>query len=79
MPSEVDDKLTERMKYAGQLMCVKMLDHIIIGADGSFYSYARANVSASKRANKRKFILLAQNRKIAARSQGGWSIFIFIA
>ena len=37
-PSRDDDSLTERIKKAGEVMSVKLLDHVIIG-DGSYYSY----------------------------------------
>lgn len=38
-PSMEDIKLTEKMKVAGQLIDIKVLDHIIIG-DGNYYSFA---------------------------------------
>lgn len=37
-PSRVDDRLTEQLKKAGELMNVKLADHVIIGGDG-YYSY----------------------------------------
>ena len=36
-PSDSDDKLTSRMKEAGKMMRIEMLDHIIIGQN--YYSY----------------------------------------
>jgi DNA repair protein RadC len=37
-PSREDREITRRLKDAGELMGVKVLDHIIIG-DGSFISF----------------------------------------
>lgn len=37
-PSRDDDRLTEQVKQAAQLMDIRMLDHIIIGS-GTYYSY----------------------------------------
>lgn len=38
-PSPEDEKFTRELTAAGQLMGIKILDHIIIG-DGSYYSFA---------------------------------------
>jgi len=38
-PSNEDIRLTEKMKAAGSVIDIKVLDHIIIG-DGSYYSFA---------------------------------------
>ena len=37
-PSRDDDRLTERLKKACEVMNVKFLDHVVV-ADGSYYSY----------------------------------------
>ena len=37
-PSREDDKLTERLQRACQLMNIRLLDHVIV-ADGSYFSY----------------------------------------
>jgi DNA repair protein RadC len=39
-PSESDTKLTHKIKDAGILMDVQLLDHLIIIGDGSYYSFA---------------------------------------
>ena len=39
-PSEEDDIVTERLVKAGEILGIKVLDHIIIG-DDSLYSYQR--------------------------------------
>jgi len=38
-PSRQDDKLTERLCEAGELLALKVLDHVIVG-DDVYYSYA---------------------------------------
>src|SRR5574343_132418 len=37
-PSKEDDSVTESMKEAGKVLCIRVLDHIILG-DGTIYSY----------------------------------------
>ncbi|PKP54010.1 MAG: hypothetical protein CVT92_01295 [Bacteroidetes bacterium HGW-Bacteroidetes-1] len=37
-PSDADIKITERMKKSGEILDIRVLDHIIIGAD-SYYSF----------------------------------------
>ena len=37
-PSQEDNAMTERLREAGKLLAVPVLDHIIIG-DGSYFSY----------------------------------------
>ena len=39
-PSESDAKLTQKIKQAGLLMDIQLLDHFIITMDGSYYSFA---------------------------------------
>lgn len=40
-PSSDDFKTTERLRDAGKLLGIKMMDHIIVGAlNGSYYSFA---------------------------------------
>ena len=38
--SEADRKITEKIKKAGELLDVKVLDHLIIVPDGNYYSFA---------------------------------------
>jgi DNA repair protein RadC len=41
-PSATDKELTHRIKQAGELMDIKLLDHIIVSpAEGSFFSFAQ--------------------------------------
>jgi DNA repair protein RadC len=39
-PSESDSKLTHKIKEAGNVMDIQLLDHLIITPDDSFYSFA---------------------------------------
>lgn len=39
-PSEADKNLTEKIKKAGKLFDIKVLDHLILSPDGDYYSFA---------------------------------------
>ena len=39
-PSESDTKLTQKIKEAGNLMDIQLLDHLILTTDDSYYSFA---------------------------------------
>ena len=39
-PSESDTKLTHKIKEAGNLMDIQLLDHLILTMNGSYYSFA---------------------------------------
>jgi len=39
-PSESDTKITRKIKDAGSIMDIQLLDHLIIISDGSYYSFA---------------------------------------
>lgn len=39
-PSESDNKITEKIKSAGNLLDIQLLDHLIITTDGDYFSYA---------------------------------------
>jgi DNA repair protein RadC len=39
-PSEADKKLTNKLKTGMDLFDIKLLDHIILSPDGSYYSFA---------------------------------------
>ena len=39
-PSESDSKLTQKIKEAGQLMDIQLLDHLIITPENNYYSFA---------------------------------------
>ena len=38
-PSSEDREITSRMKNAGEILGISVLDHIIIGKDASYYSF----------------------------------------
>lgn len=39
-PSEADKRLTQKIKKAGELFDIKVLDHLIISPGGRYYSFA---------------------------------------
>jgi len=39
-PSESDNKITEKIKAAGNLLDIQLLDHLILTTEGDYYSYA---------------------------------------
>lgn len=39
-PSESDNKITQKIKEAGNLLDIQLLDHLIITTDGDYFSYA---------------------------------------
>ena len=39
-PSEPDKRLTQKIKKAGELLDIKILDHIILNPQGNYYSFA---------------------------------------
>jgi DNA repair protein RadC len=39
-PSESDTKLTQKIKEAGSLMDIQLLDHLILTTDDNYYSFA---------------------------------------
>ena len=38
-PSHSDEITTRKLKEAGELLDIKLLDHVILGADGEYYSF----------------------------------------
>lgn len=43
-PSEDDKRLTKRLKEAGEILGISVLDHIIIGENNTFYSFKEADI-----------------------------------
>ncbi len=39
-PSEADKRLTKKIKKAGELFDIKVLDHLILTPEGDYYSFA---------------------------------------
>jgi len=42
-PSREDREITRRLKEAGELLGIRVLDHVIVG-DGSYYSFTESGV-----------------------------------
>lgn len=38
-PSAADEKLTRELKFAGEIMRIKLMDHLIITPDNGYYSF----------------------------------------
>lgn len=38
-PSDQDDQVTKRLCKAGKILGIEVLDHIVVGRNGEFYSY----------------------------------------
>ena len=43
-PSKEDRAITQRLKEAGTLLGINVLDHLVIGADGRYFSFADENL-----------------------------------
>jgi DNA repair protein RadC len=42
VPSDEDRRITGRLEEVGQILGIPMLDHVIVGAEGAYYSFADA-------------------------------------
>ena len=43
-PSDSDRRVTERVKEAGAMLMVRLLDHVILGAPGRYFSFREAGL-----------------------------------
>src|SRR5438093_1449540 len=43
-PSKEDRAITQRLKEGGALLGINLLDHLVIGADGRYFSFADENL-----------------------------------
>ncbi|CAL66206.1 protein containing domain of DNA repair protein RadC [Christiangramia forsetii KT0803] len=43
-PSETDKRLTEKIRKAGELLDIKILDHLILTPDGDYFSFADSGI-----------------------------------
>lgn len=43
LPSESDKSITERIYKAGKILSIQVLDHVIFGKDGDYYSFVENN------------------------------------
>ena len=39
-PSRADDRITDRLREAGRILGIELLDHVIVTPHGGYYSYA---------------------------------------
>ena len=44
LPSESDRAITERISKAGEILSINVLDHIILGKNGEYYSFVEKNI-----------------------------------
>jgi len=42
LPSEEDRRITGRLEEVGRILGIPLLDHVVVGAEGSYYSFADA-------------------------------------
>ena len=49
MPSREDHELTRRLARAGEILGIRLLDHVVIGAEG-YMSFARSGWLEASRA-----------------------------
>lgn len=56
-PSESDRRVTRRLKEAGQLLGVKLQDHIIIGDNGNFFSFKQERMRSEQKGQKASMII----------------------
>lgn len=47
-PSEADKFMTMRLRMAGEMVNVPIVDHIIIGGNGRYYSFAKDDYQSTK-------------------------------
>ena len=43
-PSREDRSITQRLKEAGALLGINLLDHVIVGGEGKYFSFADENL-----------------------------------
>ena len=43
-PSTADHNMTKQIKEAGEILRIRLLDHVIVGADGRHYSFRNAGL-----------------------------------
>ena len=43
-PSKEDRAITQRLKEGGALLGINLLDHVIVGGDGQYFSFADENL-----------------------------------
>jgi len=57
VPSDEDRRITCRLEEVGRILGIPMLDHVIVGAEGSYYSFADAGDLEPQAAGYRGMVL----------------------
>lgn len=57
LPSEEDRRITGRLSEVGRILGIPLLDHVVIGAEGSYYSFADAGGLEPQEAGYRGMVL----------------------
>ena len=56
-PSDEDRRITQRLSEVGEILGVPVIDHLIIGTDGDFYSFADEGKIAPRDSGYRGMVL----------------------
>lgn len=57
VPSDEDRRITGRLEEVGRILGIPMLDHVIVGADGAYFSFADAGDLEPQQAGYRGMVL----------------------
>lgn len=57
LPSDEDRRITGRLEEVGRILGIPLLDHVIVGADGSYYSFADSGALESHSPGYRGMVL----------------------
>lgn len=57
LPSDEDMRITGRLEEVGGILGIPLLDHVVIGSDGSYYSFADAGVLEPQTSGYRGMVL----------------------
>jgi DNA repair protein RadC len=57
VPSDEDRRITGRLEEVGRILGIPMLDHVIVGCDGAYYSFADAGDLEPQAAGYRGMVL----------------------
>lgn len=65
VPSDEDRRITSRLDEVGRILGIPLLDHVIIGADGTFYSFADAGVLEPQASNGYRGMVLRSSEGLS--------------
>lgn len=54
-PSADDARLTDRLAHAADVIDIPLLDHVIVGSDGRYYSFREAGLLPARGAGLSRF------------------------